>query len=82
MRASHNGEHVCEALDLCNALRLALAQAISLTNLLRPPGRLGPPPVCRAGFASDRKSGYQRGYGMWVMNKTPNEINRMERRCC
>ncbi|MDE2300163.1 MAG: hypothetical protein KGK18_18595, partial [Burkholderiales bacterium] len=79
---SDNAAHVCEAFILGSALRLALAQAISLTDLLRPLGRHSPHPARRAGLASDRKSGYQSGYETWVTNKTPNGINRIERKCC
>jgi hypothetical protein len=79
---AHNAFHVCALSFISGTLRLALAQAISLTDLLRPHGRLSPHPARRAGLASDRNSGYQSGYETWVMNKTPNGINRIERICC
>jgi hypothetical protein len=62
----HQKDLVCDPSDHRSALRLALAQAISLTHLLRPPGRLSPHPARRAGLASDRKSGYQSGYQSWM----------------
>ena len=80
--ADDNVTHAREALILSGALSTALAQASSLTDLLRPHGRLSPHPARRAGLASDRKSGYQSGYETWVTNKTPNGINRIERKCC
>jgi hypothetical protein len=40
----HNGGHVREALIIGSALRLALAQANSLTDLLRPMGAADSPP--------------------------------------
>ena len=41
--ASDNPGYVRKAIPLGSALRLALAQAISLIDLLRPHGRLSPP---------------------------------------
>lgn len=77
-----NRMHVRTAIILSGALRAALAQAISLTDLLRPPGRLSPHPAVRAGLASDRKSGYQSGYRTWMSGKTSNEVNGIDRICC
>jgi len=79
---AHNASHVCALSFISGTLRLALAQAISLTGLLRPLGRLNPHPARRAGLASDRKSGYQSGYETWMSRRTFNEINRIERKCC
>ncbi len=73
--AGDNLSHVRSAFIFSGALRLALAQAISLIDLLRPYGRLGPHPARRAGLASDTTSGYQSGYGRWVSRKTPEEAN-------
>ena len=67
LNASDNASHVCKAICLGGALRSALAQAISLTNLLRPQRRLSP---------------YQSGYETWVLSRTLREINRMEPKCC
>ena len=82
VNAGDNASYACYDIIFSGALRLALAQAISLTDLLRPYRRLSPHPARRAGLASDRKSGYQSGYETWVTNKTPKEINRVERKCC
>ena len=82
LNASDNAAHVREAIPLGRALRLALVQAISLTDLLRPHGRLSPPPSTSRGLASDRKSGYQSGYETRVLSRTPIEINRIEPICC
>ena len=79
---AHNAPHVCALNFISGTLRLALAEAIRLTDLLRPHGRLSPHPARRAGLASDRKSGYQSGHETWVTSKTPNEINRIEPLCC
>jgi len=79
---AHNATDVCALSFISGTLRLALAQAISLTDQLRPLGRLNPHPARRAGLASDRKSGYQSGYETWMSRRTSNEINRIERKCC
>ena len=57
LKGGDNDAHVCEAFILDSTLRLALAQAISLTDLLRPLRRPSPHPARRAGFASDKESG-------------------------
>jgi hypothetical protein len=41
---AHNAPHACALAFISGTLRLALAQAISLTDLLRPHGRLSPHP--------------------------------------
>jgi len=74
--------HALGDLFLSSALLAALAQAISLTDLLRPCGRFTPHQQVAQGHASDKKSGYQSGYETWVLSRTPNEINRIERICC
>ena len=47
LNASDNALYVRKAIPLGSALRLALAQAISLIDLLRPHGRLSPPCTSR-----------------------------------
>ena len=58
---AHNAFHVCSHSFISGTLRLALAQAIRLTDLLRSHGRLSPHPARRAGLASDRKTGIKAG---------------------
>ena len=81
--ADDNVTHAREALILSGALSTALAQASSLTDLLRPRGRSRLPTqhVAPASPAT-AKSGYQSGYRNWVAQPAPNGINRIERKCC
>ena len=51
--ADDNEHHAREAIFLGPALRLAVAQAISLTDRLRPHGRTRPRSARFAGIASD-----------------------------
>jgi hypothetical protein len=82
LKGSHNVFDVREAFVLDSALRLALAQAISLTDLLRPHGASVPTQYFAPVSPETEKSGYQSGYETWVMNKASNEINRIEPTCC
>jgi hypothetical protein len=62
---AHNAFHVCALSFISGTLRLALAQAISLTNLLRPRGASVPtqhvapasPAIEKAGIKAGMKPG-------------------------
>ncbi len=74
----HNGFHVRTPVLFSSFLRVALAQAISLTDALRPHGRLNPQPARRAGIARDAR---QR-FAVRGREHKPNEINRIDGICC
>jgi hypothetical protein len=56
----HNAVHVRNALILGSALRLALAQAIILTDLLRPQGASIPTPHAALASPATEKQGSKR----------------------
>jgi hypothetical protein len=59
---AHNASHVCALTFIFSGtLRLALAQAISLTDLLRPQGRLSPHQHVAPASPATEKAGMKAG---------------------
>jgi hypothetical protein len=79
---AHNASHGCVLSFISGTLRLALAQAISLTDLLRPCGASVPTQHVAPASPATKNGGYQSGYETWMSRRTSNEINRIERTCC